>query len=96
MWKMSGREAIVNVSCDWWMPVLAELNERTISTEEVKSVNEMKSSKAPGQDEFPVECLSKFGMAVLEWLVRLLNASFDTVVGLMDWRGACIVPLHKG
>ena len=35
-------------------------------------------------------------MAVLEWLVRLLNFSFDIGVVPMDWRGACIVPLYKG
>ena len=51
----------------------------------------MKSGKAPGLDGFPVECLKKGGMAVLEWLVRLLNLSFDTGVVPMDWRGACIV-----
>ena len=35
----------------------------------------MKSSKAPGLDGFPVECLKKAGMAVLVWLVRMLNVS---------------------
>ena len=38
----------------------------------------------------------KGGMAVLEWLVRLLNVSFDMVVVPMDWRGACIIPLQEG
>ena len=38
-----------------------------------EAVNEMKSGKAPGLDGFPVECLKKCGIAVLEWLVRLLN-----------------------
>ena len=34
---------------------------------------------------------------LLEWLVRLLNLSFDMgVVPTRDWRGACIVPLYKG
>ena len=33
---------------------------------------------------------------MLEWLVRLLNLSFDLGVVPMDWRGACIVPLYKG
>ena len=33
----------------------------------------MISGKAPGLDGFPVECLKKGDMAVLEWLVRLLN-----------------------
>ena len=38
----------------------------------------MKSGKARGLDGFPVECLIKKGrMAVLEWLVGLLNLSFD-------------------
>ena len=32
---------------------------------------------------------------MLEWLVRLLNVSFDMGVVPMDWRGACIVPLYK-
>ena len=43
-----------------------------------------------------MECLKKGGMAVLEWLVRLLNLSFDMGAVPMDWRGACIVPLYKG
>ena len=38
-----------------------------------ETVNEIKSGKAPGLDGFPMECLKKGGMAVLEWLVRLLN-----------------------
>ena len=49
----------------------------------------------PGLDGFPVECLKKGGMAMLEWLVRLLNLSFDMGVVLMDWRGACIVPVQR-
>ena len=74
-----------------------DLNQRAILLEEVgEAVNEMKSGKAPGLDGFPVECLKKGGMAVLEWLVRLLNLSFDMGVVLMDWRCACIVPLYKG
>ena len=36
------------------------------------------------------------GMAVLEWLARLLNLSFDMGAVPMDWRGASIVPLYKG
>ena len=43
-----------------------------------------------------MECLKKGGMAVFEWLVLLLNLSFDMGVIPMDWRGACIVPLYKG
>ena len=60
-------------------------------------MNEMKSGKALGLNGFPVESLlKKCGMAVLEWLVRLLNLSFDMGVVPMDWRGACIVPPYKG
>ena len=55
----------------------------------------MKSGKAPGLGGFPVECLKKGGMAVLEWLVRLLNVNFDIGVVPMGWRGSCIVPLYK-
>ena len=68
------REANINVDGNWLMPVLGYLNERAISLEEVgEAVNEMRSGKAPGLNRFPVECLKKGGMAVLEWLVRLLN-----------------------
>ena len=35
-----------------------------------------------------MECSKKGGMAVLEWLVILLNVSFDMGIGTMDWRGA--------
>ena len=33
---------------------------------------------------------------MLEWLIRLLNVSFDMGVVPMEWRGACIVLLYKG
>ena len=50
------------------------MNERGISLEEEgEVVNEMKSAKAAGLDVFPVECLKKGGMVMLEGLVRLLN-----------------------
>ena len=55
----------------------------------------MKSGKAPGLDGFTVECLKKGGIAVLEWLVRLLNVCVDVGIVPIDWRGACIVPLYK-
>ena len=38
----------------------------------------MKLGEAPGQDWFPVEFLKKGGMPLFEWLVRLLNANFDS------------------
>ena len=43
-----------------------------------------------------MECLKKGGMAMLEWLVRLFDVSFDMGVVPTDLRGACIVPLYKG
>ena len=46
--------------------------------------------------DFRLKCLKKGDMAVLEWLVRLLNLSFAMAEVPMDWRGACIVPLYKG
>ena len=65
------REANINEVGNWRMPVLGNLNERAISLDEVReAVNELKSGKAPGLDEFSVECLKKCGMAV--W-----NSSFD-------------------
>ena len=52
--------AYINVVYDIRMPVLGELNERSMSIEEEReAVNEMKSGKAPGLDGFPVECLIK-------------------------------------
>ena len=95
MWQMSGGK----YKCSWQLakPMLGDLNGRAISLVEVRqAVNEMKSGKAIGLDGFPVECLKKSGMAVLEWLVRLLNVSFDIGVVPMDWHGVCIVTLYKG
>ena len=87
------REANINVVGNFRMPLFGDLNERAISLEEVgEAVNEMKSGKVPGPDGFPVEFLKKGGMAVLEWLVRLLNLCFDMRVVPMEWHGACIVP----
>ena len=51
-------------------------------------MNEMKSGKARGLDGFPVECLKKGAMAVLEWLVRPLNLSFD--MGVVLWTGVVL------
>ena len=92
----NAREANINVVGNWRVPVLGDLNERAISLQEVReAVNEIKSGKAPGLDEFQVKSLKKGGMAVLEWLDRLLNLSYDMEVVPMDWRGACIVPVYK-
>ena len=58
--------------------MFGDLYERAISLEEVReALNEIKSGKASGLDGFPVDCLKKGGMAVMEYLVRLLTVSFD-------------------
>ena len=85
------REANINVVGNWRMSLLGDLNERATSFEEVgEAVTEIKSGKAPWLDGFSVECLNKADMTVLEWLVRLLNLSFDMGVVPMDWRGVCV------
>ena len=50
-------------------------------------MNEIKSGEANRLYGFPVECLKKGGMSLLEWLVKLLNLSFDMGVVPMDRRG---------
>ena len=66
------RESNINLTVDWRMPVMGELNKSTLSTEEVReAANEMKSGKAPGLVGFPVNCLKECGIQVLEWLMRL-------------------------
>ena len=84
------RDANINVVGNFRMPaVLGGLNERAISLVEVReAVNETKSDKAPGLDRFSLECLKKGGTAVLEWLIRLLNLSFDMGFVPMEWYGA--------
>ena len=65
--------------------LLGELNARAISIEKVReAVNEITSCKASGLDGFPMECLKKGGMAMLERLLKLLNVSFDMGVVPMD------------
>ena len=50
------REANINVVGNWRMLVLGDLNEKTISLEEVgEAVNEIKSGKASGLDAFPLQ-----------------------------------------
>ena len=73
------KEANINVVGNWRKPMLGDLKGRAISLVDVReTVDKMKSGKAPGLDGFPVECLKKGGMAVLEMaIVRLLNVSFD-------------------
>ena len=72
------REANINVSGNWHIPVFRELSKRAILILEVReAVNEIKLGKAPWLDRFLVKCLNKGGTAVIELPVRLLNAIFD-------------------
>ena len=70
------------------------MKEQILIEEVREAVNEIKSDKE--LDWFPVECLKKGGLAVSEWLVRLLNISFYMGVVPMDWPGACIVYMYRG
>ena len=50
------RKPNINISADWRMPVLVELNERATSIEELReAVNEKKCGKPPRFNGFPVE-----------------------------------------
>ena len=81
------REANINVVGNWRMPVLGDFNGRAISLMEVReAVNEIKSG-IYGSRAGWISSLKKGGIAVLEWLVRLLNLSFDMGVVPMDRRG---------
>merc|ERR1712035_290651 len=74
-----------------------EENDRVIKREEVeKALKGMRMGKAPGLDGCHVECLSKGGGAMVDWLVRLLNVCFREGRVPSDWRSACVVPLYKG
>ena len=60
------REVNINVVGNWRMSMLGNLNERTISSEKVRTaVNEINSDTTPGLDGFPLECLKKGVMAGL-------------------------------
>ena len=95
---MDNREALVVAVGDGRrMPVMGEENDREIKREEVeKALKGMRMGKAPGLDGCHVECLSKGGGAMVDWLVRLLNVCFREGRVPSDWRSACVVPLYKG
>ena len=42
-----------------------------------------------------MDCLKEGGMAVLEWLVRLLNVFFEMGVVPMVWRGAWVTNVNE-
>ena len=78
------------------VPVMGEENEREITVEVKRALNETKGGKAPGMDGVRVEMLKEGGVTVLEWLVRLFNICFMLSIVPVDWVIACMAPLYKG
>ena len=79
------------------VPVFSEMNEKRVERVEVmEALKELKEGKAPGMDGCAAECLRRGGVAIIEWLVRILNVCFDESLVPEDWCSACIVPLYKG
>lgn len=96
--EVDDREAnVVAIGNGRRMPVVGDLNDRSISREEVQdAVNAMKEGKATGLDGCAAECVKKGGRTVINWLLRLFNACFENGVVPSEWCEACIVPLYKG
>ena len=59
-----------------------------------EAVNDIKSCKAPGMDGFPVECLKKGGMAVLEWLVKTVEHRKMYFGRLWIWKRPLILSIN--
>ena len=78
------------------VPVMGEENEREITREVKRALNETKGGKAPGMDSVRVEMLKEGGVTVLEWLVRVFNICFMLSIVPVGWVIACMVPLYKG
>ena len=76
---------------------MGELNETAISIEGVREAkNKIKLGNVLVQNGCLVSCLKEGCIAVLEWLVRLLNESFDMGVVPKGLFGTCMVPPYKG
>ena len=69
------------------VPVMGEENEREITIEVKRALNETKGGKAPGMDGVRVEMLKEEGVTVLEWLVRLFNICFTLSIVAYQWTG---------
>ena len=92
------REArITAVAFEQGVPRMGRSNEALVTKNEVEeALRIMRTGKAAGLDGIPAECLKKGGVAVVEWLVRLLNICFEAGEVPADWRMAAIVPIFKG
>ena len=58
-------------------------------------VGKLKNGKATGKDEITGEMIKSGGYRLVDWIWRLCNMAFDSVVVPEDWRSAVIVSLHK-
>ena len=72
------------------VPVMGEENEREITIEVKRALNETKGGKAPGMDGVTVEMLKEGGVTVLEGLVKLFNICFMLSIVPVDWVIACM------
>ena len=74
--------------------MLGDLNEAAVALEEAgeggEVVSEAKSGGALGLYGFLVACFGMGGVAVLEWLVVLLNLGIVVGAVPVDWRGAAL------
>ena len=57
-------------------------------------VGKLKNGKAAGKDEIKRDVMKGGGDRVVDWIWRLCNMTFESVVP-EDWRSAVIVPLYK-
>ena len=69
---------------------------RRIRTEEVnEALKKMKSGKAVGPDDLPIEVWRCMGEVEVQWLTRLFNRIFETRKMPDAWRHSVVVPIYK-
>ena len=69
---------------------------RRIRTEEVnEALKKMKSGKAVGPDDLPIEVWRCMGEVGVQWLTRLFNRIFETKKMPDAWRHSVVVPIYK-
>ena len=59
-------------------------------------VGKLKNGKAASKDEITREMIKDGGDRVVDWIWRLCNMAFESVVVPEHWRSAVIIPLYKG
>jgi len=55
----------------------------------------MKSGKAVGPDDLPIEVWRCIGEVGVQWLTRLFNRIFETRKMPNVWRHSVVVPIYK-